>query len=163
VAAKRKQTIKKPRGPITVVIADQKQRQRSKCQEILGIEDGISVVGHAKSRHEVIEALKGKPRVLLLDFKMSIVSPDSLVPAIRKRSPKTRIVLMTDRASESKILEVLSQGARGYLWKDLVQVHLPRTVRVVDAGEAWIPRMMVAMLLDRLTRLSSPKDGAPKP
>ena len=140
--------------PITVVIADSKKKDRSRCHEALQTEDGIRVVGEAASRDEVLALLKGKPRILLLDFKLSLVEPDSLVSKVRRKSPSTRVVLMTDRATESRIVDALSQGARGYLWKDMIAPHLPRTVRVVDAGEAWIPRMMVAMLLDRLAHLS---------
>jgi DNA-binding NarL/FixJ family response regulator len=140
--------------PITVVIADRKKKDRLRCHAALQTEDGIQVIGEAASRHEVLAALKRKPRVLLLDFTLSHVQPDSLVSTVRRESPDTRVVLMTDRATESRIVDALSQGARGYLWKEMIAPHLPRTVRVVDAGEAWIPRMMVALLLDRLAHLS---------
>jgi len=140
--------------PITVVIADSKKQDRLRCHAALQTEDGIQVIGEAASRREVLAAMKGKPRILLLDFKLSHVQPDSLVSTVRRESPQTRVVLMTDRATESRIVDALSQGARGYLWKDMIAPHLPRTVRVVDAGEAWIPRMMVALLLDRLAHLS---------
>jgi hypothetical protein len=38
--------------------------------------------------------------------------------------------------------------------KDIIPL-LPKAVQLVDAGQAWVPRKMVAMILNRLARLIS--------
>ena len=79
---------------------------------------------------------------------------------------------MTDGASEARTLEALAHGARGYLDKALLTTFLARAVRVVDAGEAWVPRKMVARIMDRLAGLTTwagkppsrrPEGGTPSP
>ena len=78
-----------------------------------------------------------------------------LIPALRQKSPQTKVILLTDGASEARTLEALAHGARGYLDKALLTTFLARAVRVVDAGEAWVPRKMVARIMDRLAGLTT--------
>jgi DNA-binding NarL/FixJ family response regulator len=62
------------------------------------------------------------------------------------------MILLTRRSSEAPILEVLCLGARGYLKETDISAFLPKAVRQVEAGEAWVPRKMVAKIVDRLAR-----------
>jgi hypothetical protein len=63
-------------------------------------------------------------------------------PAPRK-SPQTKVILLTDGASDARTLEALSHGAR-LPRQGLLTTFPARAVRVVDAGVAWVPRKMVA-------------------
>jgi DNA-binding NarL/FixJ family response regulator len=138
---------------ISVVIADQKKATRISYLKQLQPERGIRVVGQAGTRSEVVEAMKLRPRILLLDWKMFVVSGGSLLPLVRQQSPHTKIILLTSRASPTRIVEALSQGARGYLRRALARAFLVKAVRVVDSGEVWVPRTMVPLLLTLLSRL----------
>lgn len=140
--------------PITVVIADREPASRAACLRLLQPEKGIRVVGEARDGPEVIAAAKRKPRLLLLDFRLARGNGVALLRALRQRSPRTKVILLTRRASEAQILDGLSHGARGYLDKEVLRTFLPKAVRVVDAGQAWVPRKMVAKILDRLARLT---------
>jgi two-component system nitrate/nitrite response regulator NarL len=141
--------------PITVVIADREKASRAACLRLLGPEKGIRVVGEARSGLEAIAAAKLTPRILLLDVHMAAGNGLTLLRLLRQKSPRTKVILLTRRASEARILDALSHGARGYLDKKVLRAFLPKAVRVVDAGQAWVPREMVAKLLDRLARLTA--------
>lgn len=52
-------------------------------------------------------------------------------------------------------MDALSHGAQGYLERKALRAFLPKAVRVVDAGEPWVPRKMVAKILARLARLTA--------
>jgi DNA-binding NarL/FixJ family response regulator len=137
--------------PITVVIAERQKADRTACLELLRSEAGIRVVGEARSALEVIaSAARLRPRILLLDLMLARASGSSLIAALRQKSPHTKVILLTERASQAGTLEALCHGARGYLDRSVVSEFLPRAVRVVDAGEAWVPRKMVTKLMDRL-------------
>ena len=110
------------------------------------------MVGEAKSGLEAITSTgRLRPRILLLDLALARAQRMPLIPALRQKSPQTKVIVLTDGASEARTLEALSHGARGYLDKALLTTFLARAVRVVDAGEAWVPRKMVARIMDRLT------------
>src|SRR5262245_23487239 len=136
-------------SPITVVVADRRV-QRSLCLRLLDGEVGIRVVGEAPSGLEAITCVaRLRPRILLLGLSLVQSDGGSLIPALRQKSPHTKIILLTDKDSDARTLEALACGARGYLDRSVLATFLPRAVRVVDAGEAWVPRNMVAKTLAR--------------
>jgi DNA-binding NarL/FixJ family response regulator len=123
-------------------------------------ETGIRVVGEARSGLEAINCTgQLRPRIVLLDLALARVAGSSLIPALRQKSPQTKVILLTDRASEARTLEALAHGARGYLDRSMVNKFLARAVRVVDAGEAWVPRRMVGKIMDRLAGLTATWTG----
>jgi DNA-binding NarL/FixJ family response regulator len=149
------QTVEVMPSQITVVIAERQPADRAACLRLLEPESGIRVVGEAKNGLEAITSTGHlQPRILLLDLGLAQAQRISLIPALRQKSPQTKVILLTDGASEVRTLEALAHGARGYLDKALLTTFLPRAVRVVDAGEAWVPRKMVAQIMDRLVGLT---------
>jgi DNA-binding NarL/FixJ family response regulator len=143
--------------PISVVIADRGKAARTTCRSLLEAERGIRVVGEAASGLDAATCAEQlQPSILLLDLELFNAGNTSLLPVIRRRSPRTRILLLTHRAPEARTLEALSLGALGYLEKGALRTHLPKAVRAVDAGEAWVPRQVVTKIMDYLARLAVP-------
>ena len=141
---------------ITVVVAERQRTGRTACLRLLDGQRGIRVVGEVKSGLEAINAMgRHRPRILLLDLALARTGGRPLIPALRQKSPHTRVILLTDGERPARTLEALSQGARGYLDRSLLDVFLARAVRVVDAGEAWVPRKMVARIMDKLAGLTT--------
>jgi DNA-binding NarL/FixJ family response regulator len=142
-------------SPITVVVAERQRTGREACLRLLDRERGIRVVGDVKNALDAITAMgRHRPRILLLDLALARTAGRPLIPALRQKSPRTRVILLTDGESPARTLDALSHGARGYLDRSLLDVFLARAVRVVDAGEAWVPRKMVARIMDRLANLT---------
>jgi DNA-binding NarL/FixJ family response regulator len=142
---------------ITVVIADRRKSTRSLSMNTLQSEKGITVVGLARNGLEAMMAAGGiKPRILLVNSNLLRGKEDPLLQALRQKSPKTKMILLINRASENAILEALSTGARGYLKEREISALLPQAVRQVEAGEAWVPRKMEAKILDRLALHAAP-------
>ena len=140
--------------PITVVIAAQEKARRIACAELLQPEKGIRVVGEARNGLEVIALTSNlKPHILLLNLNLLKGKEISLLLALRQKSPRTKVILLTRRVPESRILGALSYGAVGYIEEKDIIASLPKSVRLVDAGQAWVPRKMVGMILNRLVRL----------
>ena len=138
----------------TVLIADFEKAGRATCRRLLQPEKKIKVVGEARSGLEAMTAAaKLKPRVLLLDPSVVEGKGVSLVSTILEKSPKTRIILLSEHASDADILDGLSQGALGYLTKPVLPTYLTKAVRAVAAGQAWVTRRMVGRLIDQLAHL----------
>ena len=142
--------------PITVLIADDKEARRVFCLSLLQNEEGIQVLGEATSDLEAVTLMvRLKPRILLLSSNLLKGKDSPLLLSLRQRSPQTSVILLTRRAPVARILEALSHGARGYLEEKVLSTYLPKAVRCVDAGEAWVPRKMVARIIDCLARLTA--------
>lgn len=149
--------------PISVVIADRERASRVACLRLLEHEKNIKVVAEARSSLEaVIAAATLKPRILLLDLGLSRRDGIAVLSTLRQRSPRSKVILLVGRASETRLLELLSHGAQGYLEKRVLRTFLPKAVRVVNAGEAWVPRKMVGKIVDRLARLTTRQKARPR-
>jgi DNA-binding NarL/FixJ family response regulator len=140
--------------PITVLIADREKRRSDMCLGLLRRTKRVRVVGTARTSQEAVVAADLKPQILLYDLKMNRKNSVPPLMLIRVKSPQTKVILLTGKASEAKIIEAISQGARGYLGPTLVRRFLVKAVQVVHRGESWVSRAMVAKIIDRLARLS---------
>lgn len=147
--------------PITVLLACQERTRLATCRRLLHGQKGIRVVGVARNGPDAIATARLHPRVLLLDLSLLRGNGIALLPILRRKSPRTRVILLTGRVAEARVLEGLAHGARGYLDQKMLRTFLPKAVRAVDAGEAWVPRKMVARIVDRLAPLASRE--APRP
>jgi len=144
---------------ITVVIADRQKTSRSLSMNTLQSEKGIAVVGVARNGLEAMMAAGGiKPRILLLNSNLLRGKGDPLLRALRRKSPRTKIILLTRHVFETQILEALSIGVRGYLKEKDIRAFLPQAVRQVAAGEAWLPRKMELKIIDRLALQAVPRE-----
>jgi DNA-binding NarL/FixJ family response regulator len=148
-------------SPIDVVITERSRAGRTACRSLLASEEDIRIVGEAGSGLGAASAVaRLRPHVLVLDTGL-VTDARSLLPLIRRESPQTRVLLLTDQTPDGSTLDTLSHGARGYLDKAELAVHLPRAVRAVAAGQAWVPRGMVASIMDRLVRLTQRPEMPP--
>jgi DNA-binding NarL/FixJ family response regulator len=142
-------------SPITVVIADRLESRRAAYRRLLEPEGRVEVVAESRSSLETVATVgRLRPRILLLDLRLSEGEGVALLPVLRRKSPRTRVLLLTSRASEAHILDALSHGARGFLERKAVATFLAKAVVAVDAGEAWVPRRMVGKIVERLASLT---------
>jgi len=142
---------------ISILIAERGKSGRAASRRLLEPEKDIRVVGEARSGLDAAAAAeKLKPSIMLLDLTLFDGDSTALLPVIRHKSPRTRVLLVSNGRSDARTLKALSHGARGYLDKATLRAQLPRAVRAVNAGEAWVPRKMVAKIMDQLARLTVP-------
>ncbi|MDX6555164.1 MAG: hypothetical protein QOD86_1359 [Miltoncostaeaceae bacterium] len=92
-------------------------------------------------------ALEHRPDVCLLDVNMpggGIVAAQ----AIAERVPEATVVMLTVSRDDTDLFDALKAGAAGYLLKDIDPNRLPDALRSVLAGEAVLPRALVARMVD---------------
>ncbi|GAB4382639.1 MAG: acetoacetate metabolism transcriptional regulator AtoC [Salibacteraceae bacterium] len=66
----------------------------------------------------MLEALeKLRPDIITLDYRLPDVSADQLIPEIKKRSPKSAIVIISEQDDIGTAVGLLKQGADDYLEK----------------------------------------------
>jgi two-component system NarL family response regulator len=139
-------------APVTlarVVIADEHAPSRMGIRMALEAA-GLTVVAEAASGQDAVEVtIAERPDICLLDVDM----PGGGVPAARRiteRLPQTAVVLLASVPAEEDLLAAVRAGAVGYLAKTMDPARLAPTLLRVIAGEAAIPRAMVAPLLSKL-------------
>lgn len=142
--------------PSTVVIADDHPRNRAQTRRALD-GSGFEVVGEAAdAAGSVAQALRHRPDVALLDINM----PGGGIRAAAEISvalPDTAVVMLTISISDDDLLEALRAGARGYLLRDTDPERLPLALKGVLAGEAALPRNLVARLMEEFRLRDRPR------
>jgi DNA-binding NarL/FixJ family response regulator len=132
-----------------VVIADEQPTMRAGVGRLLE-RDGFEVCGEAADAEAAVEAaLRERPDICLI----SVPAPRSERRATRQIAtalPETAIVILTASESRDDLVGAIKAGAVGYLLKSEKQDELPSILRGVLAGEAAIPRKLVAPLVREL-------------
>jgi DNA-binding NarL/FixJ family response regulator len=101
----------------------------------------------ANAADSVAAAERERPDVCVLDVHM----PGNGIAAaaqIAALLPETAIVMLTVSDSDEDLFDALRAGAQGYLLKDIDPARLPLALEGVLAGEAALPRALVARVLD---------------
>jgi DNA-binding NarL/FixJ family response regulator len=131
-----------------VVIADDHLAVRTGVRDALEADGGFEVCGEAPDGPTAVElARRERPDLCLLDVGM----PGGGIPAaaqIAAEVPQTSVVMLTVSRSDADLFDALRAGAAGYLLKDTAPDRLPHALRGVLAGEAAVPRELVARLID---------------
>jgi len=151
---------KRPVPIINVLIADSDRKSRAACIRTLQGVRGVRIVGEAATGLEAVSATaKLKPRVVLLDLELSSEFGASLIAVVRRKSSRTRVILLVGRASEERILEALSHGAVGCVTKKNIERFLPEALEAVSSGEAWMSRKLIPKIMDRLADFTARAEG----
>ncbi len=147
---------RRPIPVVNVLIADSEKASRNTAARVIQRLRGMRVVGEAQSGLEAVSATaRLKPRVILLDLKLSSEFGATLIPLLRRKSPRTRVILLVGRASETRILEALSHGAVGCVTKKDIARFLPEALEAVASGEAWMSRKLIPKIMDRLAAFTT--------
>jgi DNA-binding NarL/FixJ family response regulator len=130
-----------------VVVADAALRLR--CQTILAAQRIASRGTSLAGAHRVLR--RYRPRVLLLDAARSPRRVFGALPALKRLSPDTGVVLLgRRRASTTLLLEAVRRGAWGHLAERDLSRDLPKAVRMVAARQSWLPRRLSAAIVAEL-------------
>jgi len=132
-----------------VVLADAALRLR--CQTILAEQRIASRGASLTGAHRALR--RHRPSVLLLDAVRSPRRALGILPALKRLSPGTGVVLLgRRRASTALLLEAVRRGAWGHLAERDLSRDLPKAVRMVAARQSWLPRRLSAAIVAELTK-----------
>jgi len=135
-----------------------RERFTTACRKALSTESDIRIIESidpANNAEIATAVAKRRPRILLIDIALLRDSRYSLLTLLRRQSPKTGFIMLCEQAAESEILDALSHGVMGYLNASDIDRFLAKSVRVVNAGEAWVPRHITSLIAKRLVELSA--------
>jgi DNA-binding NarL/FixJ family response regulator len=130
-----------------VLLADDHPPTREDIRRTLETDGRFEVCAVAADAAEAVDAAaRERPDLCVLDIRM----PGSGIAAaweITARLPQTKVVMLTVSHDDDDLLAALRAGASGYLLKDTDPGRLPLALEDVLAGEAAIPRSLVARLV----------------
>lgn len=129
--------------PIRVLIADDHTLLRQGIKGVLDFENDIEVVGEAEDGQETLaRALVLQPDILLLDLNMPGLNGIEVCKQLVAAKCRVRIIALTVHDNDNYVLELLKNGAYGYLLKGVEpDVLLEAIHRVADGGFYILPEL----------------------
>jgi len=125
-----------PDDRLRVVIADDASAMRALLRRMLEDTAAFEIVGEAGDGAEAVEMTGAfHPDLVVLDLSMPVMDGLSAIPAIRRISPLTRIVVLSALEPERVREQAMASGADAFIEKCLVADSLAQ--RLVEA--CWLP------------------------
>jgi signal transduction histidine kinase len=132
--------------PIRVLIADDTDDIRLLLRSALERDGRFVVVAEATDGVESIrEAARHHPDAIILDLAMPLMDGLEAIPAIRRRSPGSRIVVLSVFPAERMATQVLEAGADAYLEKTDIPRLIPVLASIVGEPATAPPATAVSM------------------
>lgn len=122
-----------------IVIAEDHTILREGLRSLLSSHPEFEIVGEAEDGREAIRCVeKFKPDLVLTDLSMPRMNGLDAIKEIKRRNPKTKVLVLTVHKAEEYILSTFKAGADGYLLKDSTHAELVLAVRKVLSGKHYI-------------------------
>ena len=137
----------------TIVITDDHDIIRQGLKSILAQRPAYKVIGEAQDGEDALEkAGKLKPDVLLLDISMPKISGLDIIEQVKKRSPATKIIMVSVHKMSAYILKAFKSGVSGYLIKENAAEELLLALGRVCAGKAYLSPTASEFLVEQIKK-----------
>jgi DNA-binding NarL/FixJ family response regulator len=121
---------------IRVVVVDDQRVVRDGLTMLVGLIDGVEVVGTAADGIEALELVERvRPDVVLMDLRMPRMDGAEATRRIRSVPAETQVLVLTTYADDESLFPALQAGARGYLTKDASAEEIEQAIRALVAGQ----------------------------
>jgi DNA-binding NarL/FixJ family response regulator len=139
--------------PIRVLVADDQRVVRDGLTMLVGLIDGVEVIGTASDGIEAVQRARDeRPDVVLMDLRMPRMEGAEATRQIRATAPDTHVLVLTTYADDESLFPALQAGARGYLTKDASAEEIEHAIKALMAGQTHldpaIQQRLVAAALD---------------
>jgi two-component system NarL family response regulator len=139
--------------PIRILVAEDHVIARIGVSTIVNMQPDMQIIGEAANGQQAIELHRTlQPDVTLLDIRMPIVNGIEAAAAIRRDSPKARLIALSTYGGDEDIRRALHAGVHAYLTKDVLHDELLKAIRAVHAGQTYLPAGVAAALAAQVPR-----------
>ena len=136
---------------IRVLVADDQKVVRDGLAMLLGLLDGIEVIGTAVDGADAVrQALAADPDIVLMDLNMPTVDGVEATRRLVEAGARARVVVLTTYADDDWVFRALQAGARGFLTKDAGAEEIEQAISTVAAGQAQLDPSVQRRLLEAL-------------
>ena len=131
-----------------VLIVDDHAILREGIRALLSLYPDIEVIGEAGDGLEAINKARTlSPDIVLMDIAMPGLGGLEATIEIRKQSPTSRVVILTQHDDSEYIFPILEAGAAGFILKKAVGTELVAGIRAVHKGGSFLyPSIATAVI-----------------
>ena len=134
---------------IKVLLADDHAVLREGVKMVLEVNPGITVVGEAEDGREALDLVeKLDPDVVVMDIAMPNLNGLEATRQIKRRFPRTQVVILTMHENQQYLAQIVKVGAVGCVLKRAAGAELVTAVKAAARGESYFSPAIASMLLE---------------
>ena len=137
--------------PTRVLVVDDQRVVREGLLMLLGLIDGLQVVGAAADGEQALAMVDDTdPDVVLMDLNMPRLDGIEATGRLAQTHPHLPVVVLTTYTDDERVFAALRAGARGYLTKDAGAAEIQAAITSASSGKAHLDPDVQRRLLDAL-------------
>jgi len=130
---------------IRVLIADDHAMIRDGLASILAADARFEVAGMAADGRAALQlAQQLRPDLVLMDIAMPQLNGLEALRELQRRSPETRVLILSMFSTLEHVQQAFNAGASGYLLKESAGAELKEAIEQVNAGRRYMSRSLEA-------------------
>jgi DNA-binding NarL/FixJ family response regulator len=134
---------------LRILIADDHEIVRRGLRTLLSSRPGWMICAEAGTGREAIcKAEEQRPDIVVMDIAMPGMNGLEATRKIRKKLPKTQVLILSLHYSDQLVREVVDAGARGYILKSDASRDLFRAIEAVRNQGTFFTSNAAQILLD---------------
>ncbi|HEU5001969.1 MAG TPA: response regulator transcription factor, partial [Actinomycetota bacterium] len=146
---------------LRVLVVDDQRVVREGLRTLVGLLEGVEVVGTAADGEEAVAAAATlRPDVVLMDLRMPRCDGVEATRRLRAQDPTAVVLMLTTYADDRSVIDALRAGARGYLTKDAGAEEIRQALHQVARGQAAIDPAVQHHLVQAVAAGAGPGDGS---
>ena len=147
---------------ISILLADDHAIVRHGLRALLEAEPDFDVIGEVDDGLAAVTAVERlQPDILVLDLMMPGLNGLDVVRRARRRSPQTRIIILSMYSAEAYVLQALRHGAAAYVLKKSSPTELVQAIRAVLVGHSFLSQSLSVRAIEGYRQKL--KDLSPEP
>jgi two-component system, NarL family, response regulator NreC len=143
---------------IRILIADDHGVMRAGLRAILEDEPAIEVIGEAPDGETALHLVnEHDPDIVLLDIGMPGIDGIETTRQLKKRSSRSKVLILSVYEDEALLKEAIKAGASGYVIKRAAEEELIEAIRIVSRGDMYIHPSILKLILKDINPTIEPK------
>lgn len=136
---------------ITILVADDHEMVREGLTVLINVQPNFKVVGEASDGISTLKQYrKLEPDILLLDLAMPKMNGFSVIKEIKKKYPKSKIIILSMYSDEDSVENAFNNCVNGYLVKQSASSELIKAINAVANGELFISKDLSNLNINKL-------------
>ena len=140
-----------------LALADDHTMLRKGLANLINSFDGFETIIEAANGKQLIEKLDAKklPDIVLLDVNMPEMDGYETANWLRKTYPQINVLALSMMDSESAIIRMIKNGAKGYILKDMEPAELKEALQAVVTKGYYYNELVTGKLIFSINKIGN--------